>query len=61
MALVGLSQLLELLKELTRIRYYTIFLSFYDNLIKYGTLKSFSEQQFVDCDNLKNGGKDHGW
>jgi C1A family cysteine protease len=28
--------------------------------IKYGILESFSEQQLVDCDNLKNGGKDHG-
>jgi len=28
--------------------------------IKYGKLMSFSEQQLVDCDNLKNGGKDHG-
>jgi C1A family cysteine protease len=28
--------------------------------IKYGKLLSFSEQQLVDCDNLKNGGKDHG-
>jgi C1A family cysteine protease len=28
--------------------------------IKYGKLISFSEQQLVDCDNLKNGGKDHG-
>jgi C1A family cysteine protease len=27
---------------------------------KYGSLKSFSEQNFVDCDNRKNGGKDHG-
>lgn len=27
---------------------------------KYGKLNSFSEQQLVDCDNLKNGGKDHG-
>jgi C1A family cysteine protease len=27
---------------------------------KYGTLESFSEQQLVDCDNLRNGGKDHG-
>lgn len=27
---------------------------------KYGTLKSFSEQHFVDCDNRENGGKDHG-
>ena len=27
---------------------------------KYGKLDSFSEQQLVDCDNLKNGGKDHG-
>ncbi len=27
---------------------------------KYGTLVSFSEQQLVDCDNFKNGGKDHG-
>lgn len=28
--------------------------------ISHGTLESFSEQQLVDCDNLKNGGKDHG-
>jgi len=28
--------------------------------IKYGNLQSFSEQQLVDCDTLKNGGKDHG-
>ena len=28
--------------------------------IKTGKLDSFSEQQLVDCDNLKNGGKDHG-
>lgn len=28
--------------------------------IKYGNLISFSEQQLVDCDNLKNGGHDHG-
>lgn len=28
--------------------------------VKYGTLLSFSEQQLVDCDNFKNGGKDHG-
>jgi C1A family cysteine protease len=28
--------------------------------IKYGELISFSEQQLVDCDNLKNGGRDHG-
>jgi hypothetical protein len=27
---------------------------------KYGTLLSFSEQQLVDCDTLRNGGKDHG-
>lgn len=27
---------------------------------KYGSLPSFSEQQLVDCDNLSNGGKDHG-
>lgn len=26
----------------------------------FGKLQSFSEQQLVDCDNLKNGGKDHG-
>jgi C1A family cysteine protease len=28
--------------------------------IKYGSLLSFSEQNFVDCDNRKNGGKDMG-
>lgn len=28
--------------------------------IKYGKLLSFSEEQLVDCDNFKNGGKDHG-
>lgn len=28
--------------------------------IKNGKLVSFSEQQLVDCDNLKNGGRDHG-
>ena len=28
--------------------------------IKYGNLQSFSEQQLVDCDNFKHGGKDHG-
>ena len=28
--------------------------------IKYNTLEAFSEQQLVDCDNWKNGGKDHG-
>lgn len=28
--------------------------------VKYGKLPSFSEQQLVDCDNFKNGGKDHG-
>jgi len=28
--------------------------------IKYGKLLSFSVQQLVDCDNWKNGGKDHG-
>jgi hypothetical protein len=28
--------------------------------IKTGVLQSFSEQQLVDCDNFKNGGKDHG-
>jgi KDEL-tailed cysteine endopeptidase len=27
---------------------------------KYGVLKSFSEQNFVDCDTLSNGGRDHG-
>jgi len=27
---------------------------------KYGTLQSFSEQNLVDCDNLSNGGRDHG-
>jgi len=27
---------------------------------KYSTLKSFSEQNLVDCDTLTNGGKDHG-
>jgi C1A family cysteine protease len=27
---------------------------------KMGHLKSFSEQQLVDCDTLRNGGKDHG-
>jgi C1A family cysteine protease len=27
---------------------------------KYGNLQSFSEQQLVDCDNFKNGGRDHG-
>jgi len=27
---------------------------------KYGNLQSFSEQNFVDCDNLRNGGKDMG-
>jgi C1A family cysteine protease len=27
---------------------------------KYHDLQSFSEQNLVDCDNLKNGGKDHG-
>ncbi len=27
---------------------------------KWGTLKSFSEQNLVDCDNLRNGGTDHG-
>jgi len=27
---------------------------------KYGNLVSFSEQEFVDCDNRKNGGKDMG-
>jgi C1A family cysteine protease len=27
---------------------------------KYGKLESFSEQQLVDCDNLKNGGKNRG-
>lgn len=28
--------------------------------IEHGKLVSFSEQQLVDCDNLKNGGRDHG-
>lgn len=28
--------------------------------VKYGKLESFSEQQLVDCDNLRNGGRDHG-
>jgi C1A family cysteine protease len=28
--------------------------------IKTGVLQSFSEQQLVDCDNFRNGGKDHG-
>jgi C1A family cysteine protease len=28
--------------------------------LKYGTLESFSEQNFVDCDNFKNGGRDMG-
>lgn len=28
--------------------------------IKYGILESFSEQQLVDCDNFRNGGKDFG-
>jgi len=28
--------------------------------IKYGSLTSFSEQNFVDCDTLLNGGHDHG-
>lgn len=28
--------------------------------IQTGQLQKFSEQQLVDCDNLKNGGKDHG-
>jgi hypothetical protein len=28
--------------------------------IKNGVLQSFSEQQLVDCDNFRNGGKDHG-
>jgi C1A family cysteine protease len=27
---------------------------------KYGKLISFSEQQLVDCDDLRNGGRDHG-
>jgi len=30
------------------------------DLIKNGKLNSYSEQQLVDCDNFKNGGKDHG-
>ena len=28
--------------------------------IKNNKLENFSEQQLVDCDNFKNGGKDHG-
>jgi C1A family cysteine protease len=28
--------------------------------LKYASLASFSEQQLVDCDTLKNGGRDHG-
>lgn len=28
--------------------------------VKYNKLVSFSEQQLVDCDNFKHGGKDHG-
>lgn len=28
--------------------------------LKYGVLKSFSEQQLVDCDTFANGGRDHG-
>ncbi len=28
--------------------------------VTYGTLISLSEQNFVDCDNLSNGGRDHG-
>jgi C1A family cysteine protease len=28
--------------------------------VKYGVLESFSEQQLVDCDNYRNGGKDLG-
>ena len=28
--------------------------------VKYGILESFSEQQLVDCDNIRNGGKDLG-
>jgi C1A family cysteine protease len=28
--------------------------------VAYGKLESFSEQQLVDCDTLRNGGRDHG-
>jgi C1A family cysteine protease len=28
--------------------------------LKYGSLKNFSQQHFVDCDNLMHGGRDHG-
>lgn len=30
------------------------------NFVKHNTLVSLSEQQLVDCDNLQNGGRDHG-
>jgi C1A family cysteine protease len=30
------------------------------HFVKYGKMDSFSEQQLVDCDNYRNGGKDHG-